>query len=169
MTSKIKPEGTRISQMSMRAITLVLSLIAVSAATIGCSSQGTVYSSGPTTVQTPMPEETTIQTVSNQTVAPGKSLDMPSDGVAMKAGRTLILTWSADTQLEGHILTASQYNQYLSFRESGKNSHSSSTQLTNGTITLYVTSDDTFYAVLINTASAGSPAVQVHQAMLTER
>jgi len=93
---------------------------------------------------------------------------MPSDGVRVKGGHTITLTWSADTELECHILSASQYNQYVTFRESGKKSNTSSVQLKNGTITLNVTSDDTFYGVLINTATAG-PSVQVHQATLTER
>jgi len=152
--------------MHRKAFALILPLVLTTAGIVACSSQAGISSPTPAHMTTPTPS--ILATAADETVTAGKSLDMPTDGVPVKAGHTLILSWSATGALECHILTASQYNQYVNFRQSGKQSGSSSLQLIKGTITLDVQNDDTYYAVLINTSTVGQ-SVEVYQATLTEQ
>jgi hypothetical protein len=78
------------------------------------------------------------------------------------------LTWTANGNLQCVIFSSKEYEQYKSFRQSGKQSGAGSAQYSQGTVTKYVQSDDTFYAVLINNAPAGT-SVNVSQATLREQ
>ena len=148
------------------AFALFLSLTVALAGLVGCSSPGTVIV--PTTAKTTVPTSSTLVTVSDQVIPGGKSLDIPSGGVPVKAGHALTLSWSADGALECRILTANQYSQYIAFKQSGKQSSGASSGASHGIIRENVQNDDTFYAILINNATAG-PSVRLYQATLTEQ
>jgi hypothetical protein len=145
---------------------LFLCLGVASGGIIGCSSPGTVRVTSST--KTNAPTISTLVNVRNQVIENGKSLDITSGGITVKADHTLTLSWSADGNLECHILTASEYTQYLAFKQSGKQSGIPSSQAARGTITESVRNDDTFHAILIN-GSISELSVKLYQATLTEQ
>jgi len=116
----------------------------------------------------PSAASSTLASTRDQSISGGKTLELPSGGVSVKAGHSLTLRWTADGNLQCVILSSKEYEQYKSFRQSGKQSGTPSAEYSQGTVTKYVQTDDTFYAVLINNATTGT-SVNLSQATLTEQ
>jgi hypothetical protein len=152
--------------MCRRALLLLFSLMLTWAVSGGCSSPGSVSYSPlkPSTA----PASSTLASTRDQTISGGNTLELPAGGIAVKAEHSLTLTWTADGNLQCVILSSKEYEQYKSFRQSGKESGTASAQYSQGTITKYVQSDDVFYGVLINNAAEGT-SVHLSQATLKEQ
>lgn len=98
-------------------------------------------------------------------VAGGKYAYFPANGAYVQAGRTLSLSWSADSDVECFILTQNQYNN---FRPLGIVSASMAHgQGPSGTVIAYVQNSDVFYAIVRNNDLTTS--VKLYQATLTEQ
>ena len=152
--------------MQRQALALLFSLMLMWAVIGGCSPSSTVSYTQVKPSSTPA--SSTVASTRDQSIPGGNTLELPSGGVPVKAGHSLTLTWTANGNLQCVILSSKEYEQYKSFRQSGKQSGTGSAEYSQGTVTKYVQSDDTFYALLINNASAGT-SVNVSQATLREQ
>ncbi len=116
----------------------------------GCSSPGSVtYTTTPSTSAA----LSTLGEATNQAISGGGLLELPSGGVAAKSGQSLTLSWSADGTVQGVILSSKEYDQYKSFKQSGKTG-APPTEYKQGTVTKYVTTDDTYFGLIINNSSS---------------
>lgn len=132
------------------------------------------YTLPPTTTTPPAPITPTTTSrqwtwvpSSGNIVTGGAYAYVPLNGTYIQAGRTLILSWSADGNVEGFIFTGNQYNNFK--QQLGVASawiaHGSGV---NGAISAYIQDSDTYYAVVRNTFTLG-PSVKLYQAVLTEQ
>ncbi len=152
--------------MWRQTLALLSSLILMWAVIGGCSPSSTVSYTQVKPSSTPA--SLILASARDQSISGGTTLELPSGGVPVKAGHSLTLTWTANGNLQCVILSSKEYEQYKNFRQSGKQSGTGSSEYSQGTVTKYVSSDDTFYAVIINNASAGT-SVNLSQATLKEQ
>ena len=119
---------------------------------------------------TPSTPSTVATAQPNQIISPGYYLAFPTGGAYVQANgsKTLTMTWSADGSLDCFILTETQYTN---FRNSATGYVSASVVMgsgSNGTIRGVIQNTDTYYVVVRNTPSFGSP-IKLYQATLIEQ
>jgi uncharacterized repeat protein (TIGR02543 family) len=106
-------------------------------------------------------------TVSNHVINGGYWTELPSNGVYVQAGRTLNLSWSADSNLTCFIFTVTQYNNFKPLGiVSAYMARGSGSQ---GSITATIQNCDTYYAIIYNNTTAFGPSIKLYQAVLTEQ
>ena len=164
-------------------LTIAMLLVLVALSVYGCGSTTTIIQQAPTTVYTPPTTTTTIQTFTQPPSS--NTWTWPSPGNIMNGGtyayfplngayiqingtKTLTMSWSADGGLDCFILTENQFNNFKNDIFGIVSAWLATGSGSSGTITAVVQNTDTYYVVLRNTFSLGSP-VKLYQATLTAR
>jgi hypothetical protein len=91
----------------------------------------------------------------------------PLEGANVETGRTLSLTWSANSNMDCYIFTNTQYDAFTQSGTPGTYiAHGTDSQ---GTISTNTLQSGTYYAVLVNAATDFGVEVKLYQATLTEQ
>jgi hypothetical protein len=116
----------------------------------------TVGASSTTTGATTSSTERALGNATNQIINGTGYIVIPTDGIRIKAGTTLILSWSADAVLDGYILTEMQFSSFKAILDYNKNAsggmkpyiYTAHGQGTNGSTAAKIENTDTFYGVV---------------------
>ena len=140
--------------------TIMLVFLGLMLPLFGCSPKGAV---------TPGTNVTWTWEATPGNIIPGAQWAyLPLKGADVEAGRTLSLTWSANTSMDCYIFTETQYNDFI---QSGIPktwmAHGADSQ---GTITTDVLQNSgKYFGVLINNTTSFGVQVKLNQATLTEQ
>lgn len=166
--------------------TVAIMLVLVALSAYGCSSTTTIIQQAPNTTSyiqptvaptsryttppptTQAPETWTWQPTPGNTLGGGTYAYFPASGAFVQAGHTLTLTWSSDGSLDGFILTQNQYNNFKNNFAGYVSGSMASGSGTNGNIQATIQNGDTYYAIVRNTFTLGSP-IKLYQATMTAR
>jgi len=151
-----------------------------------CSSTTTIFQQAPNTSSyiqttvvptsryTPPPPSTPVTQTWTWQPTPGNTLGggtyayFPATGAFVQAGHTLTLTWSSDGSLDAFILTQNQYNNFKNNFAGYVSGSMASGSGTNGNLQATIQNSDTYYAIIRNTFTLGSP-IKLYWGTLTAR
>ena len=139
--------------------TIALMLLVLILSVYGCTSKSITSPTNMTWTWEPTPGN----------IIPGAQWAyLPLKGADVAAGRTLSLTWSANSSMDCYILTETQYTDFV---QSGTPAtwmaHGTSSQGTISTGTLQ--NSDKYYGVLINNTNSFGVQVKLDKATMTEQ